>query len=510
MGAVLRGTLSRTFAIAALALPSPLVMGDFPDPSVIFAEGEHVAVTTGGGWAPTMRVLRSPDLVDWRLSGDVFQARPRWAKSSFWAPEITQLASGGYAIYYSAAPRRAKGRHYCLGVATAPTTEGPWRDRGRPLRCGKLGSIDAFPIRDENGVLHLLWKADGNHFGEPAVMYAQRLREDGRALLGRPREVLRNSPRTWEGKVVEAPHVEFRPEDGYFYMYYSGALCCSKRCAYGVGVARSKTLLGRWEKFEGNPILSGGNGWRCPGHMTVADGGPDGPVAIYHAYRGGADRIAGRQLLASPIVHRSDGWPMIGDGRPAVAAPGAAGTAFSDDFASPSLALEWERPLVRAPSVGAGGAGGGLRLGSPRAAGKRPDGAVLSRRVGGSRYDATAVIDRGSLRRRETAGLSAWRNTDESIAVSVGRSTTTVWRRFARRFRAVGEVRTPRSGQVHVRMSARGLRFTFEVSPDGAAWRRVAPTARLPFDDTMRLALIAGGQRGARARFAAAAMTPPR
>lgn len=502
---MLRGTLPQTLAFFALAFPTPLVMGDFPDPSVIFAEGEHVAVTTGGGWAPTMRVLRSPDLVDWRLSGDVFQERPRWAKSSFWAPEITRL-NDGYAIFYSAAPRR-KGQHYCLGVATAPTTGGPWRDRGSPLRCGRYGSIDAFPIRDENGVLNLIWKADGNHFGKPTLLYAQRLREDGRALLGRPREILRNSPRTWEGKVIEAPHVSYRPQDGYFYMLYSGALCCSKRCAYGVGVARSKTLLGRWEKFDGNPILRGGNGWRCPGHATVADGGPDGPVAIYHAYRGGADRIAGRQLLASPITYRSDGWPMIGDGRPPVSAPGAPDTAFSDDFAARTLALDWERPVERMPSVRSGG---GLRLGSPRKAGKRPDGAILSRRVGGSSYDATAVIDRGSLRGRETAGVSAWRNDDESIAVSVGRETTTVWRRFARRFRQVGAVPTPRSGAVHVRMSARGLRFTFDVSPDGAAWRRVAPTSRLPFDDTMRLALIAGGQRGAQARFLSAASAPPR
>jgi beta-xylosidase len=502
---MLRGKLSQTLAVAALALPGPLIMGDFADPSVISAEGEYVAVTTGGGWAPIMRVLRSPDLEHWRLSGEVFQRRPRWAKSSFWAPEITRLADGGYAIFYSAAPRR-KGLWYCLGVATAPTTDGPWRDRGRPLRCGRQGSIDPFPIRDERGRLNLLWKADGNAFGKPSRIYAQRLREDGRRLLGRPREILRNAPRTWERQVVEAPYVYFRPQDGYFYMLYSGALCCSKRCNYGVGVARSRTLLGRWRRFPGNPILRGGSGWRCPGHMTIADGGPAGPIGIYHAYRAGADRIAGRQLLASPITFRSDGWPAIGDGRPAVSAPGAPSTAFNDDFSAGTLAPEWERPLVRRPGVRSGD---GLVLRSPRPAGKRPDGAVLSRRIGGSRYDATAVVDRTSLSGRATGGLSAWRNTDESIAISVGRGRTTVWKRFRGRFKEVGSTRTPPTDQVHVRMRARGLRFTFEVSSDGASWQRVAPTARLVFDDTMRLALIAGGQRRARARFASAALTPP-
>jgi beta-xylosidase len=504
MRGVLRGKLSRTFAMMALALPSPLIMGDFPDPSVIFAEGEHVAVTTGGGWAPTMRVLRSPDLTNWRLSGDVLQRRPKWAKSSFWAPEITRLASGGYAVYYSAAHRREK-KGYCLGVATAPSTEGPWRDLGRPLRCGRYGLIDSYPTRDEQGRLHLLYKSDGNAFGKPTPIYAQRLREDGRRLFGPAKELLRNSPKTWERKVIEAPHVYFRPEDGYFYMLYSGALCCSKRCAYGIGVARSKTLLGRWRKFEGNPIVTGGNGWRCPGHATIADGGPDGPIALYHAYRAGADRIVGRQLLAAPITFRSDGWPMIGDGRPPVAGAGAPGIAFSDDFSSRQLALDWERPLEDAPSARSGK---GLRLTASRAASRRPDAAVLSRRVGDSRYDATAVIDRGALRGPTTAGVSAWRNPNESISIAVGRGETTVWRRFAGRARALGTVPTPAAGAVHVRMVARGLRFAFDVSRDGTNWRRVAPASRLAFDDSMRLALIAGGRPGASARFISAALAP--
>ena len=61
---------------------------------------------------------------------------------------------------------------------------------------------------------------------------------------------------------MEAAHVERRGE--FFYLLYSGGLCCTKRCAYAVGVARARRLLGPWRKFPGNPILRGGQRLEMP------------------------------------------------------------------------------------------------------------------------------------------------------------------------------------------------------------------------------------------------------
>ena len=280
----------------AVALPAPIVAGDWPDPSAIKDGNDTVAVATSVGYAPIFRVLRSPDMRSWRIAGSVFVTRPRWALTDFWAPEITRLKDGRLAVYYSAMPRNKKS-WYCLGVATANAPEGPWRDLGRPLRCNKLGSIDPYPTRDERGRLHLLWKQDGNAFDKPTPIFAQRLSEGGTRLLGRPRELIRNRPRTWERNVIEAAHVERR--GGYFYLLYSGGLCCTKKCAYAVGVARAKRLVGPWRRYSGNPILRSGNGWRCPGHATVVGGS----TAFFHAYRAGEGRIAGRQMLAAPFTY---------------------------------------------------------------------------------------------------------------------------------------------------------------------------------------------------------------
>ena len=181
---VLRAWLSRPLVGVALALPAPILAGDWPDPSAIRVGNETVAVATSEESAPIFRVLRSSDLRNWRIAGSVFTRPPRWAKQDFWAPEITRLSDGRFAVFYSALPRSGK-TWLCLGVATAPAPEGPWRDMGRPLRCGKYGSIDPYLTRDERGHLYLLWKEDGNEFKKPTPIFAQKLREDGRRLLGR-------------------------------------------------------------------------------------------------------------------------------------------------------------------------------------------------------------------------------------------------------------------------------------------------------------------------------------
>lgn len=90
--------MSRAVVGAVLALPVPVLGGDWPDPSLIRDGEGYAAVTTSGGWAPAFRVLRSTDLRSWQIAGSVFRRAPRWTKGSLWAPELTNL-NGGYAIF---------------------------------------------------------------------------------------------------------------------------------------------------------------------------------------------------------------------------------------------------------------------------------------------------------------------------------------------------------------------------------------------------------------------------
>ena len=515
-------------------LPSPVVAGDWPDPDVSLIDGSYYAVATSGGWSPTFRILQSTDLRSWSIGGSVFRRAPGWAKSSFWAPELAALPSGGYALFYSAMPKRAwrtrvdgttaldRGRRarpwYCLGVATAPSPLGPWRDLGRPLRCTPRGTIDPTPVVDGDS-LYLVYKEDGNAFRKPTPILLQRLRADGRRLLGAPRELLRNRAGSWEGKVVEAPFLVQR-DDGWA-MFYSGALCCSRDCAYAVGVARSLTLAGPWTRYSGNPILRSGHGWRCPGHVSVV-----GDHVAFHAYRAGTGILAGRQLHIAPLTWRADGWPAIGDGRPLPPAAGALTADFDDAFAGPGLAPEWEWPIAHPPSVRVGGAGGGVTLRAPvrstdmtpHVLAQRYDAGLITRRLAGDRFTATAIVDRATVTGRERAGVAVTRGGPfavggQTIGIAIearnradGEFAAILdWRRGARPTERANRVRLV-GRYAHLRLVAAGRRYTFFASSDGVKWLPAGPAWRSPVDETARVALTVGGQRGASARFTRATL----
>lgn len=497
-------------------LPSPVVSGDWPDPDVTLIDGSYYAVATSGGWAPTFRILQSTDLRTWGYAGSVFRRPPGWAKGSFWAPELAALPAGGYALFYSAMPKRAwrtradgttaldRGRRakpwYCLGVATAPSPLGPWRDLGRPLRCTPRGTIDPTPVVDGDD-LYLVYKEDGNAFRKPTPLLLQRLRADGKRLLGAPRELLRNRRGSWEGKVIEAPALIQR--DGGWLMLYSGALCCSRDCAYAVGAARARTLIGPWERYPGNPILRSGNGWRCPGHVSIA-----GDHIAFHAYRSGTGVLAGRQMHVAPLTFSADGWPAIGDGRPLSPAAGGLTTAFDDAFVGPALAPEWEWPIDPAPRVRVRG---GLTLMAGRKAGTVLDAATLARRLGTDRYTAMAEVDRRSVSGDEVGGIAVVRGGPfairaQAVGIGVARKGISFWRRSAGGY--VDGTRSERfaGSTIHLRIEASGRRYAFAFSSDGRAWRTIATVRKGPVEETARIALTAGGQRGASVRFTRAAL----
>jgi xylan 1,4-beta-xylosidase len=268
---------------------NPVIAGDFPDPTVIRVGEDFWAMTTSGTWAPHFPVLHSRDLVNWRVAGHVFERRPAWVKSDFWAPELVQ-DRGRFFVYYTA--RRDEGPRktgtLCVAVATAEKPEGPYTDHG-PLVCeirelSNVGSIDAFRVRDERGDPYLVWKADGNDAepDRPTVIFAQRVSEDGTKLLGRRREILRNDA-AWERHVAEGSFILRRGE--WFYHFYSGNACCGRGCAYALGVARARKLLGPWEKHPRNPIIGANDDWQCPGHGSIVTTADGRDFLLYHSYR---------------------------------------------------------------------------------------------------------------------------------------------------------------------------------------------------------------------------------
>src|SRR5687768_12150978 len=110
---------------ATITYQNPVYDGYFADPFVWRHGGEYFAVGTGeveagvaGAHAPNggrergsaqratvFPLLRSPDLVHWRMSGAALIRPPGTEGHHFWAPEVAyDEASRTFYLYYSAGP----------------------------------------------------------------------------------------------------------------------------------------------------------------------------------------------------------------------------------------------------------------------------------------------------------------------------------------------------------------------------------------------------------------------
>lgn len=486
---------------------NPVRAGDYPDPSVIRVGDDYWAAATSSEWAPHFPLLHSRDLVNWEIKGHVFNQMLAWAKANFWAPEISQY-QGKFFVYYTA--REAASNRLAVAVATAAHPGGPYTDHG-PLIAQEAGSIDAMPFTDAQGVRWLLWKEDGNSKKLPTPIWLQRLREDGLALVGEKREILRNDAK-WEGAVVEGPFVLRRGD--WYYLFYSGGACCGRNCNYALGVARAKTMSGPWEKAPTNPILAGNEAWRCPGHGSiVAD--PEGRYwLLYHAYAQKGFVATGREMLLDEVVFGSDGWPTINGGRGAstrAAGPKTAtaqkdSTLVRDDFGRDGdLAPGWQWILGRKPSARV--KGGKLTL----EAGSEPAAAVQSITV--PSFVAETSVDPKTLTHGALAGLVIFGDRANHLALATDGRKIQVWsEQKGQRFK-VAEADALAGKNIRLRVACiDGNRFRFAIQAADGRWRELAGETDgsflPPWDRGVRTGVIVSGVSGAAASFGPFSATP--
>ncbi len=490
----------------ALAEPclyqNPVIDGEFPDPTVIRVGHDYYAMATAAEWEPLFSIAQSADLVHWRFVGAVFDERPQWSTGSYWAPELVEHA-GRFYVYYTARSRQGP---LCVAVAIAERVTGPYRDHG-PLVCQEAGSIDAAHFVDAEGRRYLLWKEDGNSRRLPTPIWLQRLDTDGTTLVGAARELIRNDAR-WEGKVVEGPYLLQRA--GWYYLFYSGGNCCGEWCDYALGVARARSLEGPWEKDPRNPILSGTDEFRCPGHGTLVSDEEGRVFLLYHAYSARDFLRGGRFALLDEVVWGEDAWPSINHAQgPTVLADrprsaGPADRAHVDRFGSGALDAGWQWPIGRRPQIGFDPADGGwLELRAPQ--GSADATAVLGYRSPPGIYSATALIDLSRLAQGSTAGLGVYASDAQSLRLVADGSRLQLWSRERNvdLLLASVAVAAPRLELRLVRTPEAGFRFAYR--PDGGDWRPIITAGGVDAvhkpNALTRIALFATGSAAPGARF---------
>lgn len=296
---------------AAATLPpgtfvNPVLDADFPDPDVLPVDGTYYAFSTNSDGV-NIQAIRSEDLVHWTRLPDALPDLPGWAVQDFgwaWAPEVTTFGDG-YVMYFTARYAIAQGGTQCIGLATSPQPEGPYKPTGEPFVCQTSlgGSIDAASFVDADGTPYLLWKNDGNSGGGQTWIYLQQLAPDGLSLVGEPTRLI-TADRVWEGILVEGPTLWLHA--GRYYLFYSANDYASPR--YAAGYAVADQLAGPYEKVTDEPVLKTTipAGVVGPGGQDVVLDDDGEPWIIFHGW----SPAGYRRLYLAPLVW-DNGVPVV-------------------------------------------------------------------------------------------------------------------------------------------------------------------------------------------------------
>jgi arabinan endo-1,5-alpha-L-arabinosidase len=225
---------------------------------------------------------------------------------------------------------------FCLGVASSARPAGPFKDSGRPLKCGlSFVNIDPMAFDDPRTGKKLLYWGSGFQPIRVQELSADRLSfKPGSEAV----ELVRADKNVPFQTLIEGAWMVVR--GGWYYLFYSGENCCHgplQEIKYAVMVARSRRATGPFETFAqatGAPdsaILRRSAEWVAPGHNSVVrdDAGQEGiayhAISVKRPYLAaeiGGDRAVRRPMLIDRLVWRG-GWPRIEGGQPTAAAPRA-------------------------------------------------------------------------------------------------------------------------------------------------------------------------------------------
>ena len=280
-------------------LPMPKFMKNVAvhDPSIIKADDGYYYI-----YGSHMAAAKSADLIDWKLiSRDASNAGCTLVENvqeqmkdslsysrttTFWAPDVVQLANGTYVMYYCTC--EGSSPLSTLGIAYADKPEGPYVNQGIIIKSGYAGynatvypnAVDPCTFFDKDG---RLWMVYGSYSG--GIYILEMDTETGFPLEGQLNSGLGKKLLGGNHARIEAPYILYSPDTDYYYLFLSfGGLGAND--GYNIRVCRSKNPDGPYEDALGQNMI------RCAGRAGTFFNDPD-----YEPY--GVKLMGGYEFLAA-------------------------------------------------------------------------------------------------------------------------------------------------------------------------------------------------------------------
>jgi beta-xylosidase len=267
--------------------------------------------------------------------------------------------------------------------------------------------------------------------------------------------------------------------------------------------------------YEGNPLLSENDTWKCPGHGTLVQTADNQFYYLYHAYSKKDDVFTGRQGMLDELVwNEYTGWPLFKNGKsPSVNTPVSKGIAgkvnpnkISDEFTTGKLPVYWQwdfrhtKPVIKLKK-------GNLLLSGKADTTNYAGTALTVRPVSGNYEMSTEVVNyNGSLK-----GLTLYGDANQAVGIGVIGDKVQLWEVKNNQKRILAESYTKQKTPIRLRIFVKaGSQCLFLWSRDDSNWRRLQAagdqqyydaTFLPPWDRSPRPGLLHQGSANAPAVF---------
>lgn len=254
---------------------------DCADPYILNFGGKYYLYGTGGRTG--IRVYQSDDLSSWSgpvgaRNGFALDSADVWGNHSFWAPEVYHLNNKFY-MFFSAM------EHLCVAESDSPL--GPFVQKVKKPLHPDTKEIDSHLFIDSDGKKYIYFV----RFNKGNEIWMAEMNDDLNSIKEETMTRCFGATEAWEKtskepvvKVTEGPFV--LKNSNLYYLYYSANHFRSQD--YAVGYAVSKSPIGPFEKYEGNPILIGdGKTIFGTGHHSFFYSNTGQMYIVYHSHKSG-------------------------------------------------------------------------------------------------------------------------------------------------------------------------------------------------------------------------------
>ncbi|MFP3126570.1 glycoside hydrolase family 43 protein [Ectobacillus funiculus] len=250
-------------------IQNPILPGCNPDPYFLRVEDDYYIATSTFEWFPGVQIHHSKDLVHWQLLTHplthVSQLDLRGTPSSggVWAPNLTYKDGVFYLVYTDVKNRTGVYKDTHNYLVNATDIMGPWSE---PIYLNSSG-FDPSLFHDSDGrkwLLNMRWNFRKGYKRFDGILI-QEYSVEKQSLIGSARVILEGAD--W---VIEGPNL-YKKGEYYYLMLAEGGTGYN----HSVTVARSRNILGPYERDPDNPILTTRNDPDHPlqkaGHGSIVE-----------------------------------------------------------------------------------------------------------------------------------------------------------------------------------------------------------------------------------------------